>query len=367
MSVSSGVPILDLPVGRPRDPDEFIRAAMAWHFGPETGSPFWLRRAATLGFDPRADVKTVDDLALFPNVTDELRDVAARDLIPRGFGPSTPVVGVFESGGTTGAPKRIPLLQHWADQNADFLGAELDAAGVPRDVDWLMLCPTGPHMVGNLVGRVIQARGGIAYSVDFDPRWVKRLAGAERPDEVSAYVAHLLEQSRHVLRGQRIGGVMSTPPLLEAFATDDELTELVGDRVKGIMWGGAHMNEDTRALLRGEVWPGVPLLGVYGSTMIAGGAPERVGTGPDDPCVFDPQTPFTTFRVVDPDTGMPVAYGERGQVVMNHVSASFLLPNNLERDTAVRVEPPAGSVGDSVGEVGPLPTFGESTVIEGVY
>ncbi|WP_329454981.1 AMP-binding protein [Streptomyces sp. NBC_01497] len=367
MSVTSGVPVLDLPLGEPRDPDEFLRAAMAWHFGPETGSPFWLSRAATLGFDPRTDVKTLDDLALFPNVTDELRDVAARDLIPQGYGPDAPVVGVYESGGTTGAPKRVVLLQHWLDQDPDFLGAPLDAAGIPRGTDWLMLGPTGPHLVGELVARTIRIRGGIPYTVDLDPRWVKTLAAAGRTDEVAAYVAHLLEQARHVLRGQRIGGLMTTPPLLEAIAADDELAELVGEKVKGIMWGGAHMDEDTRALLRTEVWPGVPMLGVYGSTMILGAAAERPGGSVDDPCVFDPPSPFTTFRVLDQDTGRQVAYGERGQVVMNHVSASFLLPNNLERDTAVRVAPPAGSVGDAVGEVGPLATFGESAVVEGVY
>jgi hypothetical protein len=34
------------------------------------GSPDWLRRAQALGFDPLTEVKTVDDLALFPNIVD---------------------------------------------------------------------------------------------------------------------------------------------------------------------------------------------------------------------------------------------------------------------------------------------------------
>jgi hypothetical protein len=32
-----------------------------------------------------------------------------------------------------------------------------------------------------------------------------------------------------------------------------------------------------------------------------------------------------------------VPYGARGQVVMNHISKAMFLPNNLERDTAIRV------------------------------
>jgi hypothetical protein len=46
---------------------------------PETGSPYWLKRAKALDFNPLTDVTTFEDLALFPNVVDELRDVDVRD------------------------------------------------------------------------------------------------------------------------------------------------------------------------------------------------------------------------------------------------------------------------------------------------
>lgn len=77
---------------------------MQWHFSPETGSPYWLERARTLDFDPLTDIRTHADLVRFPNVAAELRDVRVEDLIPRGYGTHPDVVGVFESGGTTGAP-----------------------------------------------------------------------------------------------------------------------------------------------------------------------------------------------------------------------------------------------------------------------
>src|SRR5260370_12045855 len=80
--------ILDLPLDTQPDADEFVRAAMEWHFSPETGSAYWLERAKTLLFDPRTDVKGFEDLALFPNIINELPGVRGEDLIPRGYGPN---------------------------------------------------------------------------------------------------------------------------------------------------------------------------------------------------------------------------------------------------------------------------------------
>src|SRR3981081_3073510 len=120
-------PGLDVEFDVHTDPDEFIRAAMDWHFSPDTGSPYWLKRAESLAFDPRADVSSFEDLTLFPNVTNELRDVRARDLIPRGYGPAPDVVGVFESGGTTGVPKGIVMLREWRDRVLAWYVTHLEA------------------------------------------------------------------------------------------------------------------------------------------------------------------------------------------------------------------------------------------------
>jgi hypothetical protein len=111
----------------------------------------------------------------------------------------------------------------------------------------------------------------------------------------------------------------------------------------------------------------VTLTGQYGSTMVLGGAAERPGLTDDHPCIFDSFSPYITFSVVEPDSRRKVPYGERGQVVMNHVSKSFLLPNNLERDMATRIRPLEGQVGDSVADVTPVQWFGNEAVIEGVY
>jgi phenylacetate-coenzyme A ligase PaaK-like adenylate-forming protein len=359
---------LELPYDVRPDPEEFIRAAMDWHFSPETGSPFWVNRADSLEFDPRTDVTSFDDLRLFPNVADELRDVPVEDLIPKGYGPRPELVGVFESGGTTGPPKRIVMLRDWWERMLAWQVADLDARGLMlRNRNWLVLIPTGPHMAGELVRREAAALGGLSFTIDMDPRWVKKLIAAGRTDEAEAYAEHLIDQAAFGLQTQDIGVLMATPPLLERLARRDDLVDLVRRKVEAIHWGGAHMDADTRHLFRTDVFPGMKLLGQYGSTMILGGAAERPGLTDDDPCIFDPFSPYITFWVVDPETGQKVPYGERGQVVMNHVSKSFLLPNNLERDMATRIEPPDGQVGDSVADVTPVRRFGGEDVIEGVY
>ena len=74
-----------------------------------------------------------------------------------------------------------------------------------------------------------------------------------------------------------------------------------------------------------------------------------------------------TVSGLDEDTGDEVPYGERGQVVMNHISKGMFIPNNLERDTAIRMQGPGGHVGDSVSEVAPVAVFGGQPIIEGVY
>ena len=56
---------------RQADLDAWVREVVQWHFDPKTGTPFWLERAKTLGFDPQKDVKTYADLDKFGFFEDE--------------------------------------------------------------------------------------------------------------------------------------------------------------------------------------------------------------------------------------------------------------------------------------------------------
>ncbi len=154
---------------------------------------------------------------------------------------------------------------------------------------------------------------------------------------------HVLEQARHILETQNVANLHATPPLLEAIATSDQLTGLVSRRIRYILLSGAHVDADTMALFR-EIFPGAAIAIAFGSTMILSQAATRTEGHAH---VFDPRSPYIVFWVIDPDTGAQVPYGERGQVVMNHISKGMFIPNNLERDTAIRVPGPEGQVGDS--------------------
>ncbi|WP_415854175.1 hypothetical protein [Sinomonas sp. G460-2] len=362
---------MDLPLDVTPDPDEFIRAAMLWHFDPETGSPFWVERAKKLSFDPRSDVRTFEDLRLFPNVTDEIRDVPTQDLIPKGFGPRPDVVSVIESGGTTGAPKRLPMLREFANRLAVADAASLTRYGLPKSKHWLCVFPSGPHGAYEQARRAsaVYGDGVLVFGIDMDPRWVKKQIAAGNAKVVEDYVGHIIEQVTFVLRSQDVGVLRLTPPVLHRLAERDDLVDLIREKITHITWGGAHMDPDSRHFLCTEVFPGINITGGYGTTMALGaGAVERPGLSPEDPCIFEPTLPpFVTFNVVDPDTGDTVDYGERGQVVFNHVSKSFFLPNNAERDLATRVMPLGGQIGDCIADIAPMARFGDAQVIEGVY
>ena len=107
---------LDTLVSQARERlDKHARETVEWHFNPETGSPFWLEKAETLGFDPRKEVRAFADLKKFPLFEDEwLRGGPVRRWIPKGLAGKPAYV--FETGGTTGIPKsRVVIEDHWID------------------------------------------------------------------------------------------------------------------------------------------------------------------------------------------------------------------------------------------------------------
>jgi phenylacetate-coenzyme A ligase PaaK-like adenylate-forming protein len=360
--------LLDVPRETPpEDTDAYLRTAIAWHFGVDTGSSFWLRAAKDLDFDPLTDIRTYSDLSRFPNLVDELRSVPVEGLVPRGYGTPAPIPRIYESGGTTGAPKRTAQLPDWVEQVTRWQVEDFTAGGFVPGLGLLCLMPSGPHGVGHFDREVAERLGATFHAIDLDPRWVKKLAARQdtrATAEVAAYVDHVVDQARFILETQSVANLHATPPLLEALARDDALVDLINQKIRYVLLSGAHVDLDTYDVLR-DIFPAAAIATVFGSTMILSQAATRIAD--DGAAVFDPRSPYVVFWVVDPDTGAQVRYGERGQVVMNHVSKGMFIPNNLERDTAVRVRGPEGSVGDSVTEVAPVAVFGGERVIEGVY
>jgi len=356
--------LLDVPCDTPpEDPEAYLRAAIAWHFGAKTGSPFWLRAAQALDFDPLTEVQTFADLRRFPNPVDELRNVPVEDLIPRGYGSPSPIPRIFESGGTTGAPKRTTQLPDWVEQVTRWQVEDFTAGGFVPSRGLVCLMPGGPHGVGHFDRVVAERLGSVFHPIDLDPRWVKKLGARNAAAEIADYIDHVLEQARCILETQDVVNLHATPPLIEAVARDDSLLELVNAKIRYLLLSGAHVDMDTLDLLR-QIFPNTAIAMAFGSTMVLSQAATRVD---GDSFIFDPRSPYVVFLVIDPQTGAEVSYGDRGQVVMNHISKGMFIPNNLERDTAIRMQGPDGHVGDSVSEVAPVAVFDGEPVIEGVY
>ncbi|WP_030682994.1 AMP-binding protein [Streptomyces sp. NRRL B-1347] len=343
--------------------DLHVRAMMRWHFDPATGSRYWLDRRDQLGFDPVEDVRCVDDLLRFPNLVDELRDVPVEDLIPRGLDAAEKVFAVYESGGTTGAPKRFVMFENWFDQYMTWENSQYPDDGEGHA---LAVAPSGPHMLGEYSKRIAEARGGIRFSIDLDPRWVKRLLAAGDTAGAGAYVDHLVDQAELVLQSQDIAFLITTPPLLARLAERASARALIQEKVRLVIWTGAHMDPDTLDYLATELFPKTRFRGSYGSTSVLSGTvqrPDPEGTGDT---VFDSYAPYVLYRVVDPSTGRPVEYGSEGAVVMNYLTKYGLVPNSLERDLATRVPSPTGA-GDSLRNIHPVAEVDGQKMIEGVY
>ncbi|WP_058042240.1 phenazine biosynthesis protein [Streptomyces roseifaciens] len=362
----------DVPVPFTADlsPDEFVQAAMEWHFSPDTGSPFWVKRAAELPFDPLRDIRTWADLDLFPDVSEEWRDVPVDTLVPVGIDKNDWDFRVFDSGGTTGRPKRI-VESRSRREGVQWVSTVLDEHKVPGvgDGHWLHIGPTGPHIVGRSIGLLAQLRQTFCHYIDFDPRWVKQRAKQQQTNDVAQYVQHVLDQALDVLRTQPVSVLFATPPILEAISDRDDILDLVQNRVRGIIWAGTSISPETLHVLETELFPNAAVVGLYGNTMM-GIAPQRPGAvGPDgQPCVFIPHYPYSRVRLVDPEeTTRDVAYGERGQARISLISRDLLLPWTLERDSALCIEPTSAYPQDGVADVRPLTSGNAPSVVEGVY
>jgi phenylacetate-coenzyme A ligase PaaK-like adenylate-forming protein len=343
--------------------DAHVREIIAWHFSPETGSPFWLEWAKSNDFDPIRAVKRAEDLTQFPHFQDEwLRDEQNERWVPRAYA-GRPFF-VFETGGTTGMPKqRIGWEDHLRDYEEFSDG--LDEAFFPKGANWLMLGPTGPRRLRLSIEHLANFRGGSCYHVDLDPRWVKRLIADKEFETAKKYKKHVVEQGATLLKHRKIQCLFTTPLLLEAL---DEFVTVPDAGIKGVFCGGTQMNPQTVRFLVEEVLDNrAQFIPTYGNTLM-GLACSRPLTPADDWSItYHAPQPRAMLRVVDPnDTTVTVDYGAWGRVELSTLTREFFMPRFLERDEAIRREPWGRFAWDGVGEVRPFGAL-ETKAIEGVY
>lgn len=343
--------------------DAHVREIVNWHFDPATGCEFWLNYAQTLNFDPRKEISGYNDLRLLGHFEDHwLRGGPVRKWVPKGLAGQP--VYIFETGGSTGVPKsRINIRDFQTDY--ELFSNTLSDKGFPKGADWLMLGPTGPRRLRLAIEHLAQHRGGIAFFVDLDPRWVNKLIKRGNHAELELYKEHVTSQALNILRAHdNIQCLFTTPKLLEALC---EKVNLVKLGIKGIFCGGTEMNAQFHRFAREELVPGVDFVPTYGNTLMGLAVHKPFDPADNYAIIYYPPMPRAIFDIVNPDnTEETVDYGKTGRVMLTTLTKEFFMPRFLERDEGERAQPIGPYPWDGVMNLRLLSSLQQSVVV-GVY
>jgi phenylacetate-coenzyme A ligase PaaK-like adenylate-forming protein len=314
-----------------------LRAVLDLHFHPKHGSAYWLGRQAALGWDVRDRVRTVADLwKLGLTPADDLRTRPVRDFIPKTFHDRLDRFITGETGGTSGRPCATAYRDD--EFEAAFVTPFMrvaEATGFPTGRSWLFVGPTGPHVIGKAVRELARRTGSIdPSSVDFDPRWAKRLA--EGSLARSRYLDHVTAQALDVLAREEVGVLFTTPPVLAALAA--RMTDRQREALAGIHYGGLSITPETVNGFREAFSNAVHLAG-YGNTLF--GVVMEVADGHRTAMDYFPLGDRVVFDVTQPHGFEKVASGERGRVAFHRLDESCFLPAMIERDEAEWIVPSA--------------------------
>jgi hypothetical protein len=341
-----------------------LREIIQWHFSPETGCPYWLDWMAGAGWDPREEIRGIEDIARFEHFQDEvLRDEKNERFVPKAYAGRP--FNVFETGGTTGLPKqRIG----WDDYKHDYeqFSETLDDGSFPRGGNWIMVGPTGPRRLRLAVEHLANVRGGSCYFIDLDPRWVKKLIVKGQYEQAEAYQRHVIDQAVEIIKHRDIACMFTTPKLLESIA---ERISLPGRGIRGVFCGGTTMTPQMVRFLVEEVCEGqTKFVPTYGNTLMGLAHSKPVTEEEGYSITYYAPQPRAVLRVVKPeDPDVEVGYGEYGRVELTTLTREFFMPRFLERDEAIRRAPyDARYAWDGVGDVRPFGVL-EKKIVEGVY
>jgi hypothetical protein len=348
--------------------DAHVREIVQWHFNPETGCPFWLEKAASLGFDPRQEITGYGDLRRFGPFEDEwLRGGPVQRWVPKGLAGKP--VYVFETGGTTGVPKtRVACDDFRTDY--ELFSETLPDEHFPKGANWLMLGPSGPRRLRLAVEHLAQHRGGICFCVDLDPRWVIKLIKKGWTEHLMAYKDHVIDQAVTILSANHdIRCLFTTPKLLESLALklEENGTTIRQAGITGIFSGGTEFTPQWNRFAHEELLDGAYMTPTYGNTLM--GLAASAPTGPHNNyriAYYAPQ-PRAVLEVVDfDDSNKVVGYGETGRIKLTTLTKECFIPGFLERDEGERERPYERASWDGVSGVRPYRGFASSTTV-GVY
>ena len=351
--------------------DAHVREVVAWHFNPETGTPFWLERAKSLKLDPIKQVQGFEDLKIFGQFEDEwLRGGPLERWIPRGIKGKKPIY-VFETGGTTGIPKSRIGSEDWKI-DYEMMSETLPDEFFPRGSNWLMLGPSGPRRLRLAIEHLAQHRGGICFCVDLDPRWVVKLLKDRRIDEVNRYKEHCIEQALTVLKaGHDVKCMFTTPKMLEALAAalEKQGSSIRDAGITGIFSGGTEFTPQFTRFAVEELLDGgkVYMTPTYGNTLMGLACSKPVGPHDGYKISYYAPQPRAVIQVVDfDDYNKLVDYGQSGRVMLTTLTKEFFMPRFPERDEGEREPPYEKYPWDGVSGVKPFREIAAATTV-GVY
>ncbi|MCG3160024.1 MAG: hypothetical protein JMDDDDMK_01056 [Acidobacteria bacterium] len=343
--------------------DAHVREIVEWHFNPETGTPYWLEHAKSLDFDPRKDIQTYEDLDKFGFFQDEaLRGGPVRRWVPKGLAGKP--IYTFETGGSTGVPKSRIASEDFRIDYEQF-SETLPDEFFPKGADWLMLGPSGPRRLRLAVEHLAQHRGGIAFCVDLDPRWVIKLIKWGEMQMMERYKQHVIDQAVTILKAHpNIKCMFATPKLLEALCEKLSLKKM---GVTGVFCGGTEMTPQFHRFAVEELMEGAYFAPTYGNTLMGLATHKPFDPADNYAIIYYPPCPRAMIEVVDPDEPSKIVeYGQTGRVRLTTLTKEFFMPRFLERDECEREPPCETYPWDGVRNVRPFSRF-QTTVVEGVY
>ena len=213
-------------------------AVVELHFHPEHGSTYWLGRQEQLGWDVRDRVRTAGRPPLARSDSGQ----RPAPLPAAGLHPANISLVACIASSSAKRPAPADRLQATAYRDDEFQAAFItpflrvaEATGFPRGEPWLWVGPSGPHIIGKVVRELARQTGSMdPFSVDFDPRWAKRLADGSFARQ--RYLDHVTAQALDILEREEVGVLFTTPPALTALAA--RMSEQQRSAIHGVHYGG---------------------------------------------------------------------------------------------------------------------------------
>lgn len=346
-----------------------IHEILAIHLDPENGTPYWLERQESLGFDIVNEIANRHDLyRLGPMDINALRTRPLGDFIPRRFHPILPELLLSETGGTTGDPcRRVFSPQDFERAFVRPWLAAVERFSFPCNGTWLFVGPGGPHIIDRSARAMARAVGSLEpFTVDCDVRWIKRQAPGSLG--LNLYLDHVLDQAMNIISHQQIDTLFTTPPLLAALA--QRMPEIQRRAIRGIHTGGLALTTENRQVLL-AFFPNAVILPGYGNSLFGVTFPARRVAGNEedifmvgDNSLWLQLAPLPVTSEDEQELGCEVEPGQRGRIIVHRFDPTFLIVNLPERDTAIAT--PLAQGGTGLAGIAPL-QFATPEDRQGVY